>query len=248
MRVRFLGTGAAGGTPGTERSRRLESSALVSADARLLIDVTTHFERQSQAIEGIDSVLLTHAHRDAAGGFALLRRWWSDRNVDPIPVYASPEAIEAIHRRFKRLDHCRFVPIDPGSRVAVGSVTAKPLEVPHARERAFRTFAWRLVRNGVTVVYASDVAELTATLRRFASGARLLVIDGAMWRSRIFTHLTVDEALPELCDWPVERILLTQIGRTAPPHDRFEREARRLCPRARPAYDGLEARVRQNAE
>ena len=34
--------------------------------------------------------------------------------------------------------------------------------------------------------------------------------------------------------------MLTQIGRTAPPHERFEREVQALCAKAAPAYDGLE--------
>jgi hypothetical protein len=49
----------------------------------------------------------------------------------------------------------------------------------------------------------------------------------------------IDRELPRLCDWQVERIVLTQIGRTAPAHDRLERATRGLCPRARPGYDGL---------
>ena len=53
-------------------------------------------------------------------------------------------------------------------------------------------------------------------------------------------HLRADRALPIVCKWDVERIVLTQIGRAAPPHERFEREVKALCPRAAPAYDGLE--------
>lgn len=45
--------------------------------------------------------------------------------------------------------------------------------------------------------------------------------------------------LPTLCRWPVALILLTQIGRSAPPHRRLEREVAALCPRAAPAWDGL---------
>jgi hypothetical protein len=59
-------------------------------------------------------------------------------------------------------------------------------------------------------------------------------------RRRLFSHLTIDEALPELCGWEVERVVLTQIGRLLPPHAELEGEVARLCPRARPAYDGLE--------
>jgi len=61
----------------------------------------------------------------------------------------------------------------------------------------------------------------------------------ATHRCRLFSHLTADAAPPLLCDWDVGRIALTQIGRTAPPHDKLEREVRRRCARAVPAYDGL---------
>jgi hypothetical protein len=115
------------------------------------------------------------------------------------------------------------------------------LGVPHARD--VPTVAWRLRAGGRTLVYASDVAELTTALERFCRGASLLVIDGAMWRRRLYSHLSIDRELPRLCSWSVERIVLTQIGRTAPPHERLVRAVTRLCPRARPAYDGLELEV-----
>jgi len=76
-----------------------------------------------------------------------------------------------------------------------------------------------------------------------AQGASVLVLDGAMWRHHLFTHLTADKALPAVCEWDVGRIVLTQIGRTAPTHARLERAVAALCPRARPAYDGLEITV-----
>jgi hypothetical protein len=59
-----------------------------------------------------------------------------------------------------------------------------------------------------------------------------LVIDGAMWQRRLFSHLTIDRELATLCNWPVGRILLTQIGRTAPPHEQLEGAVRHMCPKA----------------
>ena len=173
MRLRFLGTGASGGTPGRGRSRRQESSLVVDAGVRIVIDVTRDFERQS-ALEDLDAVLLTHAHADACGGVAQLRRWLRARDMERLPLYASAATIAALEKRFRRLDHCDFNPVRPGQR-----------------------------------------------------------------RRRLFSHLTIDRELARLCDWEVERIVLTQIGRTAPPHERLERAVRRLCARARPAYDGL---------
>jgi phosphoribosyl 1,2-cyclic phosphodiesterase len=243
VRLLLLGTGASGGTPGRRRSKRRESSALVShAGTRVLIDVTRNFAEQRRAIrDRPDAVLLTHAHRDACGGLPALAD--SAGPDDPMRVYASRATIAAVHRRFRRLDHCEFVPVQPRQRRRIGPLTISAVEVPHARERSIPTFAWRLTAAGRTLVYASDVARLQPDLRRFAAGASLLAIDGAMWGRTLFSHLTIDRELPELCGWRVGRILLTQIGKTAPPHARLTREVVAICPRAAPAYDGLSLSV-----
>jgi phosphoribosyl 1,2-cyclic phosphodiesterase len=211
---------------------------------RILIDVTRDFERQSNAFEDIDAVLLTHAHADASGGIAQLRRWLRSRGRERLPLYASAATIAALEKRFRRLDHCDFKPVRPGRGRRLGGVELSALEVPHAREERFPTFAWRIRQARRVMVYASDVAWLTPELERFCGRASLLVIDGAMWRKQLFSHLTIDRELPRLCEWRVEQIVLTQIGRTAPPHDGLERAARRLCARARPGYDGLSLELR----
>ena len=243
MRVRFLGTGASGGTPGAGRSARRESSAVIELRSRLLVDVSRDFPEQCRDLGSLDGVLLTHAHRDACGGIAALRRWWRPLQTGPVPIYASRETIAALRARYRRLDHCAFVAVGDGEGHRIGDLAVMALTVPHARERRYPTYAWRVGGGGRTVVYASDVATLTPSLRRFCRGANLLIIDAAMWRRRLFSHLTIDAELPQLCGWPVERILLTQIGRSAPPHERLAREVSRICAKARPAHDGQRARV-----
>lgn len=243
MRLRFLGTGASGGTPGSGRSRRLESSLLAVDGASILLDLTRHFSWQSHDLRAIDAILLTHAHRDACGGIAQLRLW-REPSAAPVAVYASVETIAALRQRYSLLDHCRFVAVGEGERHRLGRWTISALTVPHALERRYPTFAWKLRAGPIAIVYASDVAHLTSGLRRFCHGVALLVIDAALWRRRIFSHLTIDEALPELCRWPVEQILLTQIGKTAPPHEQLEDETAKLCPRAQPAFDGMTVELR----
>jgi phosphoribosyl 1,2-cyclic phosphodiesterase len=239
MRLTFLGTGASGGTPGSGRSGRRESSLLVTGPAAVLVDVTRHFPEQSEHVPDLDGVLLTHAHRDAAGGLVALRGWWAERGTMPLRIYGPPQGIALLHERHRRLDGLELIGVDPGRRRRIGALQVVSVEVPHAREDRFRTYAWRLSRDGTTVVYASDVGRLEPSLRRFSRGADLLVIDGAMWRRTLFAHLTIDRDLPEVCRWPVHRILLTQIGRTACRHEELERQVAALCARAAPAWDGL---------
>jgi phosphoribosyl 1,2-cyclic phosphodiesterase len=212
-------------------------------EAAVLIDVTRDFEDQARDIERIDAILLTHAHRDASGGIPQLRRWCARHGRGAIDTYMSDATRRTLRARYSRLDHCRLVSVAAGPAVRIAGLSVSAAEVPHAREPGARTFAWRLSTNASSVVYASDVARLTGRLERFAAGASVLVLDGAMWRRRLFSHLTIDEALPEVCDWRVGSIVLTQIGRSAPAHGRLERAVAALCPRACPAHDGLEIAV-----
>jgi ribonuclease BN (tRNA processing enzyme) len=242
--VRFLGTGASRGTPGDGRSRRRESSLLVVFDGtRMLLDVTRDFGEQACGLDGVDAVLLTHAHRDACGGLAQLRGWLRARGLGPVPLYAAPGTLVDVRRHFRRLDHVVPVAVGEGEQRRCGPWSMRALGVPHAAHPYTPTYAWRVEAAGCSLVYASDVASLTVRLRSFAAGASLLVIDGAMWRRRLYSHLTADVALPALCEWDVERIALTQIGRSAPPHEELERAVRALCSRAFPAYDGRELRL-----
>jgi phosphoribosyl 1,2-cyclic phosphodiesterase len=223
----------------------MESSLLVEAGgARILLDSTRDFSRQVGGLDRLDCVVLTHAHADASGGVAQLRRWWLRRSDAPLPAYASEETVAALRRRYRRLDGLDLVVVPPGETRSQAGMSLTPLTVPHAREAHYPTYAWRLSWGGVALVYASDVAKLTEELEAFCAGASTLVVDSAMWGRVLFSHLTIDRELRRLCGWEVSRIVLTQIGRTAPPHERLAREVKRRCSRARPAYDGMRLRLR----
>src|SRR5215218_6479489 len=154
MRLTFLGTGAAGGTPGDGRSRRRESSLLVeSGAARLLVDATSQLDDQIQAVTSLDAVVLTHAHRDAAGGLPVLDRWCDQQHHGPIRLLGSPQAIAVIGAR-KALRSLRPSPVEPGQSRRVAGVSVKAVEVPHARDPRYRTYAWRISDGGAALVYA----------------------------------------------------------------------------------------------
>jgi len=230
--VRFLGTGPAGGRPGRGRSRRLESSAVVRAGGTtILVDVTRDFAEQSRRLEALDLALITHAHRDASGGLARLARW-----VDhPVPVWSAPPTIDRLRGRYRRLAPLELEGVRRPRRWR--DVAIAPLVVPHADDCT--TVAWRISYGGRTLIYASDIARLDRRLAR----CDLLILDGATWRRRIFTHLEIASAARVVTRWPVGRVLFTQLGRSTPEHGELDRWLRACDARLGAAYDGLEVPV-----
>jgi len=61
MRLRFLGTGASGGTPGSGHSQRMDSSLVVEDGTATLLDVTRHSSRQSEHLKPIGAILQQRA-------------------------------------------------------------------------------------------------------------------------------------------------------------------------------------------
>jgi phosphoribosyl 1,2-cyclic phosphodiesterase len=229
MRVRFLGTGPAGGRPGSGRSHRLESSALITAGrAAILIDVTRDFAEQARWLTTLDLALITHPHRDASGGLAQLARW----TKTPLPVWSAPSTIETLRARYRRLEPLQLVGVRRPRRV--GDVSIAPLVVPHAADCT--TVAWRIAHLGRSIIYASDLSRLDRRLAR----CDLLIVDGATWKRRIFTHLEIERTAQVITRWPAGRVLFTQLGRSTPEHAALDRWLRAFDPRFGAAHDGLE--------
>jgi len=217
----------------------MESSIAVTAGATtVLVDVTRDFSRQVRPLRQIDLVLLTHAHRDATGGIPALARWLAarERRAAMWSAAATLRALEARHRRLAPLERVPF----RGARAWHGLAIAGCV-VPHAADTT--TLAWRIAYGGRTLVYASDVARLERPLRALSRGCDLLILDGATWRRRIFTHLELRSAALEVARWPVRRVLFTQLGRSTPPHEQLEAWLRAVDPRLGAAHDGLELDV-----
>lgn len=240
MRVRFLGTGPAGGRPGQGRSQRTESSLAITADGcTILIDVTRDFATQAQLLDHVDLVLLTHSHRDAAGGVPRLARWLARRGSAAVPLWSAPATIATLHTRHRRLAPLELRAVRRPLKWRGFAIA--PVVVPHARDCT--TLAWRIEAGGRSLVYASDVARLGPRLAALSARCDLLVLDGATWTRRIFTHLEIQSTAPIVQRWPVRRVLFTQLGRSTPPHAELDRWLRRFDPRFGAAYDGLAARL-----
>ncbi|MCR4324423.1 MAG: MBL fold metallo-hydrolase [Candidatus Curtissbacteria bacterium] len=237
MQIKFLGTGASGGTRGVKKSKRLESSVLIKNNLNILIDVTRDFLKQAKDIEGVDVILLTHGHMDACGGMRKIQKWLNKHKKSGITVFAHPKTLKVIQTKFK-ISGFKLIPVKDGQDIRLDSWKITPYEVPHSKDKKFPTFAWKL-KGLKTIIYASDTAKLTKKFQNICQGADLLIVDGSTWERKIYSHLRVDKDLPKICQWKVSQIFLTQIGKSVPPHEKFQKELTKICPRAFPAYDGL---------
>jgi len=240
----FLGTGPAGGIKIKEKLIRLESSALIKTDlGNILIDVTRHFQKQIKNIDRIDAILITHAHQDAIGGMAQLESWIrknKKKAPNKIPLYALKKTIEKIKQKFKETTHLNFIPIQNFKIFKIVDVKILPFLVKHSIQRGFPTVGYRfLFSDHFSLVYVSDVSHWDKKAERLIKSADILIIDGAMWDKKMITHLAIKEILPRLCSWLIPKIIFTQMGKNVPKHTILQKEIKRICSRALPAYDGL---------
>ncbi|MGM0574381.1 MAG: MBL fold metallo-hydrolase [Myxococcota bacterium] len=232
----FLGTGPS--TPITDaagRNYRRRSSALMQHIATyVLIDATHDLEQQMERALSVTAVVVTNSSRDAAGGLGSLDRW-----VEQAITFYAPDALweEVVARYgpFERLEHATLKPLEP---VEVGDLelTAFPVNRSEAEESRL-TFGYHFDTGKKKVTYASDFKHIPEESERFFRGNDILVVDAAGWDKDLPTHRGALNHLAEYVAGENERILFTDVGRSAPPHTLASSSVRRVFHGADVAYD-----------
>lgn len=241
MEITFLGTGPTGGIKGKGKSARLESSALIKTPlVNILIDVTRDFKQQVKLLPiTLDAVLITHAHQDAIGGLGNFIIWQIKKG-GVVPILSLDETLDKIRKRHKtNLDLLDLHEIKPYKKLQLGDLIITSFKVSHSIQSGFPTLGFHFFLNGKKLVYVSDTSGWNRKTERLLKNADILIIDGATWGKKMIAHLDIKEVLPKICKWPVKKIIFTQIGKTAPKHEILKREIQKICPKARPAHDGM---------
>lgn len=241
MKITFLGSGAANSTEGKGKSKRLESSILIEDDLNILIDVTQFFSKQAKYLKNLSAVFITHGHFDACGGIKDFEIWLEKQKKHEIPLFAHTKTVNIIKKHFSPKS-IKLIPIKDGQTLTFGGINVTPYEIPHALDSKFPMFAYK-IQGKKSFVYASDMAKITPKFKKICDGAEILIVDGATYNRRIFTHLRIDEDLSKLCKLNVKKIILTQIGASVPKHEELEKIVKGICPKAMPAYDGLKISI-----
>lgn len=239
--ITFLGTGPTGGVKG----QRLESSCLIETPlVNVLIDITRDFHQQSRKISTLDAVLITHAHLDAIGGM----KDFIDFQIKKggvVPILSLPKTIAKIKTKFTKAQELLDLhQIQAGKKLQLGDLVITPFVVKHSIQQGFPTLGFHFLLNGKSFAYVSDVASWDKKAAKLMEKADLLIIDGAMWGKKMVAHLDIKEILPKICKWPVKKIIFTQIGRSVPKHEILQKEIKKICPKALPAYDRMHLTLR----
>ena len=215
-------------------------------ERRLLIDTPPELRLQlvRAGVSAIDAVWYTHCHADHTHGVDDLRVF-SVRTRRPLQVYADPDCIALLERKFAYVFDPDMKPLEGTTRpeallhpyrayemMQVGGFDVLPLPVPHGQIQAF---GFRIAELG----YITDAKRLPGRTRDALAGVRVLVLN-ALWIGDPHpTHFNVEEAVEVAREIGAERTFLTHLSHRVG-HRQLEET---LPPGIEPAYDGLVVEV-----
>ena len=253
IRITVLGSGTSVGVPtigcrcdvcgSTDpRDNRLRPSVLVTHEGRnILIDTTPDFRFQAlrARIDRLDAIVFTHEHADHIMGLDDVRPF-NFRQRATIPIFASAQTMEAVHRCFEYIfDGRQQVSSVPKLQSVV--ITGEPFEAAGLRfipvpvdHGPARIFGYRFGR----AAYLTDHSAIPEESFALLEDLDVLFLDALRLKPHP-THSTLDLAMKNVERVRPRRAFFTHICHDLP-HARTEEK---LPPHMRLAYDGLELEV-----
>ena len=253
IKLTFLGTGTSYGVPmigcrcpvclSTDpRDTRLRTSALVECQGtRLVVDTGPDFRQQMlrAAVDRLDAVLYTHAHRDHTAGFDELRIFnYLQRR--PMDVWCDANTERALRTEFDYV----FVPEDeryPGVPEAamhraqgpfrIGNLDVEPLEVKHGH---LTILGYRF--NNGRLVYLTDCSAVPDQTWPKIEGCDVLVVNSVRVEPHA-SHFSLAQALELIERSGAKRGYLTHASHQLGLHQEV---SEKLPRNVELAYDGLE--------
>jgi phosphoribosyl 1,2-cyclic phosphate phosphodiesterase len=248
----FLGTGGSMGVPlvgcacsvCTSKNvfnKRLRSSGLIRVEGKnILLDCGPDFRAQALAanIQGLDGMILTHAHYDHIGGLDDLRAFFVKMDK-PISCLLSNETTHDIKRRFDYMFkefEAKYV-IMPKIDLQEFQSDRGEVDFLGVKLKYLSYTQMKMQINGIicgNLAYISDIKHFPDSIFEDLKGVETLIISALRFTPSTM-HFTVDEAIDFARKTGAKRTFLTHIA-----HELDHEKTNAYLPsNIQMAYDGL---------
>ncbi len=227
MRLTFLGTGTSQGVPviacgcavcqsQDKRDRHLRTSALVETDEgkNILIDIGPDFREQMlrEKVSHLDSILITHAHRDHVGGLDDIRSFNYVQHCK-MEIFCNHEARTAIERdyhyifayhEFPGLPEANLHEVSGDEPFQAAGVEVMPVKAMH---KDLPILGYRIGKLG----YITDANHIEPRELDKLMGVDVLVVN-ALRKTKHFSHFCLEEALEVIKEVKPNRAYITHVS------------------------------------
>lgn len=257
-KITFLGTGTSQGIPmigcsckvcksADPRDNRLRTSALVEYNGfRILIDCGPDFRQQMlrENISDLDSVILTHQHKDHTGGMDDIRAFNYFRQAS-FPIYAEPNVQESIKMEYSYAfaEH-KYPGVPDYTLHTIGETPFHITKLLPDKTTAtieitpIRVYHYKLPILGFRIgnmAYITDGSSIPETEFAKLKGVELFIIN-TVRKEKHISHFSLPEALEVIEKVGAPRNYLTHLSHQIGTHKELEAI---LPPNVKPAYDTL---------
>lgn len=225
MKITFLGTGTSQGVPviacecsvcksADQHDKRLRTSLLLETeDTTLLFDAGPDFRQQMlrENVMKLDSILLTHEHKDHIGGLDDVRAF-NYKSQDAIDIYAEERVQKALKKEYSYVFSEYQYPGVPKMRL--NSITDNTLTVHGVKVEPVRVFHYRLPVYGFRIgnfAYITDANYIPEDSKEKLFGVKYLVIN-ALRKEKHISHFSLREAVDFIREISPKKAFITHIS------------------------------------
>lgn len=249
MKITFLGTGTSQGVPviacnciicqsEDRRDKRLRASLLLEAeDQNIVIDAGPDFRQQMlrAEVKQLDSILLTHEHKDHIGGMDDVRAF-NYINKKPIDIYSDERVQRAVMREYPYVFSEHKYPGVPQMNLI--TIDDKPFQISNLHIIPVKVHHYRLPVYGFRIndfAYITDANYISEENKKKLKGVKYMVIN-ALRKEKHLSHFNLREALDLINEISPRKGYITHISHQMGLHSEVSQE---LPANAELAYDGL---------
>jgi phosphoribosyl 1,2-cyclic phosphate phosphodiesterase len=223
---------------GDSRDKRLRSSLLIEAEGQeIVIDAGPDFRQQMlrAGVEKLDSILLTHEHKDHIGGMDDVRAY-NYISKKPIDIYCDERVQKAVKREYPYVFSEYKYPGVPQMNLitignepfSAGSMEVIPVKVQHYR---LPVYGFRIGK----FAYVTDANYISGENKQKLEGVEIMVIN-ALRKEKHLSHFSLAEAIELLNEISPRKGFIIHISHQMGLHAEVSKE---LPGGVELAYDGM---------